>query len=273
MFEPIKTSLKRSHFIVEVVRTIRAGILDLKVVYWLLLRGPSIRRYLHNNQIKKLQIGTSKSYMPGWLNTDLVPKNRTVIYLDASRRFPFRDDQFDYAFSEHMIEHINYNGCLFMLRECFRVLKPGGKLRLATPNLEILLGLYSKGKTAAQERFLDWVVGRNLPGVSAHKDVFVINNAFRAWGHMFLYDRNVLETALVEAGFQGLKFYKPGISDDECLRGIETHGDVIGSEEINQFETLVVECSVPEHKEKHCKSTSPGCVQGSKRVTRESTYA
>jgi predicted SAM-dependent methyltransferase len=45
--------------------------------------------------------------MSSWLNTDLLPINRDVVYLDATRRLPFRNDQFDYVFSEHTIEHID----------------------------------------------------------------------------------------------------------------------------------------------------------------------
>jgi predicted SAM-dependent methyltransferase len=57
---------------------------------------------------------------------------------------------FDYVFSEHMIEHVSYAEGLLMLRECLRVLKPGGRIRIATPSLEVLLDLYKPSKTPIQ---------------------------------------------------------------------------------------------------------------------------
>jgi hypothetical protein len=54
--------------------------------------------------------------------------------------------------------------------------------------------------------------------------VFVINNAFRNWGHQFLYDRTLLKSMLEEVGFSDITFVAPGESEDKHLRGIETHG-------------------------------------------------
>jgi hypothetical protein len=71
--------------------------------------------------------------------------------------------------------------------------------------------------------------------------VFVINNAFRNWGHQFLYDRTLLKGMLEEVGFGDITSVRPGESEDKHLRGIETHGQFIGDEAMNQFETMVLE--------------------------------
>jgi predicted SAM-dependent methyltransferase len=165
-----------------------------------------------------------------------------MLYLDATVRFPFNDKVFDHIMAEHMIEHIEYNAARVMLKECFRVLKPGGRVRLATPDLGVLLALYSKEKTDAQKGYIEWSSERFLPGVRACKDVCVINNFFHSWGHLFLYDRETLAEALQSSGFHDIKFYKPGISEDPALRNLESHGRKI-TEEINQFETIVAEGS------------------------------
>lgn len=52
---------------------------------------------------------------------------------DLAARFPFEDESFDYVLSSEAIEHLPDQ--LAMLRECARVLRPGGKLFLTTPNL------------------------------------------------------------------------------------------------------------------------------------------
>ena len=51
-----------------------------------------------------------------------------------------------------------------------------------------------------------------------------------------------------KVGFKDVRYYHPGVSDDENLRGIESHGSVMGCEEINQFEAFAVEGSVPDVK-------------------------
>ena len=114
-------------------------------------------------------------------------------------------------------------------------------MRVATPDLRVLLALHSREKTDAQERYIDWAVARFMPEVREHKDVFVINNFFRSWGHCFLYDQDTLCYALHSSGFHEIDFYRPGDSDDPNLKGLEAHGKEIGSEDINQFETIVAE--------------------------------
>ena len=249
LIQKIRKLLKQSEFLVGIVRAARAGLLDIKKIYGFMTRRRKIRSYLYNNnQLKKLQLGTSNSPIIGWLNTDVLPTNRRVAYLDATRRFPFNDDIFDYVYSEHMIEHIEHQSAVFMLRECFRVLKPGGKIRISTPDLKVYTSLQSKEKTASQNFYVDWVTERFMPDVDYCKEVFLINNAFRAWGHQFLYDRETLKVTMTRIGFEDIKYYQPGVSDDENLRGIESHGNMIECEEINQFEAFAIEGRSPSPK-------------------------
>ena len=98
-------------------------------------RAQRIGAYLQGNGLKKLHLGASNSVLRGWLNSDLFPTREGVIYLDVTRRFPFANNTFDYVFSKHLIEHIDYDDASAMLRECYRVLKPGGRVRIATINL------------------------------------------------------------------------------------------------------------------------------------------
>src|SRR5207247_1653378 len=210
----IKRLLKRSSFIVGSVRAIRAAVIDVRKLYGFMIRERQIERYFHNNPVRKLQLGTSDSPMVGWLNTDILTANREIVYIYATRRFPFKDNTFDYVFSEHMIEHIEYQSALVMLRECFRVLKPGGKIRMSTPDLKVLVGLFSDEKTAAQNFYVDWMTRRFLPDATYCKEVFLINNAFRAWGHEFLYDREAIEITMKKVGFKDVRYYHPGVSDD-----------------------------------------------------------
>jgi predicted SAM-dependent methyltransferase len=248
MFQKIKDLLKRSDFIVGMARAFRVGHVDVKRLYGYALRKGKIQRYLDNNSVKKLQLATSNSLLAGWLNTDLLPISQRVIYLDATTRFPFKDDTFNYIFSEHMIEHLDYQGALSMLHECFRVLRPYGRIRVSTPDLKVLVGLLSEERTPLQDHYIDFITGKFLPWVDDRKEVFVVNNAFRAWGHRFLYDRKTLGATLARVGFENIEYYQPGVSNDGNLRGIEQHGRVMGCEEINQFVAFSAEGRKPGRK-------------------------
>jgi predicted SAM-dependent methyltransferase len=233
--------LRRSQFLVALAKAIRALRGDLQVLAGSTVRGRAIRRYLAGTHTRKLHLGTSYSVLSGWLNTDVIPVSKGVIYLDATRPFPFADNTFDYVFSEHMIEHIDHESGLLMLAECHRVLKPGGKVRIATPDIEILMGLHTRQKDAMQRRYIQWIADHCLSGIQDRDDVFVINNGFRNWGHAFLYDRDTLTASMSRQGFANLTIYKPGISEDPHLKGLESHGKTIQAEDLNQYETLIVE--------------------------------
>jgi SAM-dependent methyltransferase len=235
-------------------------------------RKAVIEHYLINHAIHKLQIGTGENLLPGWLNTDLEPMAAEVIHLDALEPFPFKDNEFDYIFSEHMIEHIPYIGGLFMLKECFRVIKPGGKIRIATPDIEKIVGLFSATQTEEQKKYIEWSatqsiglyrpektklqqrraewdidythIMRQYPDSSRDPACFIVNNFFRSYGHQFLYNELTLAGILHEAGFTDVCRYNPSESDDAELQNLETHGRLIG-EEINNFETMILQAARP----------------------------
>lgn len=206
-----------------------------------LIRWPLITRYLQDHAVRSLHLGCSANIYEGWLNTDFRVLGRGAIFLDATRPFPLPDGSIDYVFSEHMIEHVSYSQGLFMLRECCRVLKPGGRIRIATPNLEFLLKLHSGEPRPDAEEYLAWFRSRHMPHLAASSPAFVINHYFYNWGHCFIYDHSTLEGAFREAGLTPLEWCAVGESTCPVLRYLERHGDVLGSDRWNAFETMVLE--------------------------------
>ena len=224
---------------------------EVKRIQYRLNRKSVIKEYLSNEPTKKLQIGGGSNPFKGWLNTDISPKikNRkkikNTIFLDATELFPFENSTFDYIFCEHMIEHINYKEGLFMLSECFRILKPGGKIRLSTPNLKVFLELFNNDLNEIQKNYLDWMHSNWLKkqNLNEKNPAYNLNLVMHAWGHQFVYDERTLKESLQKTGFSQVKLNQTNNSVDENLKDLELHGDFIGNVEMNNFETLVLEAT------------------------------
>jgi predicted SAM-dependent methyltransferase len=214
---------------------------------WRPIRPLVLRNYLKSHEVRKLHIGAGSKVLPGWLNTDRSSSLRGIVFLDATRRFPLRDASIDYIYSHHVIEHLTYQQGHSMLRECFRVLKPGGSIRTATPDLETLARLYTPEKNSLQQRYIHWVVEKFNPRIHVYSECVVLNSAFTNFDHQFVYDYTMLETTLEKAGFAAIARCGVGKSDNEVFRGIEGRpaGDDEEDEEMMRFETMAVEATRP----------------------------
>jgi predicted SAM-dependent methyltransferase len=198
------------------------------------------RRYLKEHTLRKIQIGSGRYALNSgdWLNTDF-DSTREVVYLDATKPLRFKDGTIDYIFHEHFLEHFSYPCGVAFTKECYRILKPGGKLRIATPDLRFLVDLYCENKTELQEQYIRWATDTFLPYMQLYSDVAVINNYFRDWGHQFIYDFKTLKKMLEDCGFCHIVLCELGASEDTNLRGLEIHESQVGR--FNQLETMVVE--------------------------------
>ena len=96
----------------------------LRQRYWRWTAPGKIRGYMRDHSPRKLQIGAGDNLLPGWLNTTLYPFAPGAVFLDARLPFPIPDAQFDYVFSEHVIEHLEFDEAAHMLAEARRILRP-----------------------------------------------------------------------------------------------------------------------------------------------------
>ncbi len=192
---------------------------------------------------RKLHVGCGKHLLGGWINADRDPVEG-AIYLDASRPLPFSDSNFDYIFSEHFIEHLEYEAGAQYLRECFRILRPGGIVRTATPDLRFVFDLYPEPKSATHRAYVDWIARHHVPYGAEPTAAFVVNNFFHGHGHRFIHDVQTLTTLLERAGFLEVERCALGKSRHEALRGIEGHGAEL-PEGFNELEAFVLEATKP----------------------------
>ncbi|HXC02384.1 MAG TPA: methyltransferase domain-containing protein [Opitutaceae bacterium] len=202
---------------------------------------PLISKYLHTHEVRKLHLGGSG--LPDWLNSDLCPSHWKIVRLNATQTFPLPDASFSFVFSEHMIEHVPVAGARRMLTECHRVLRPGGRIRLATPDLARVVQIHAATDPTNQD-YLRWAIAHNRLPADLPADAVVINSLFHDHGHQFLYDEPTLAALLRATGFEDVRRYAPGESDQPELAGLEMHHHVIGHA-ANNFETLVLEARKP----------------------------
>ena len=217
-----------------------------KLLHWRarLRRGAMLRAYFAAHPAPALHLGCGGNLLAGWLNTDLLPERGNVVVLDCTRPLPFADGAFHRIFSEHMIEHIPLAAARGLLAECRRVLRAGGAIRLATPNLAQVCRFHTMRSDPTVARYLAWSRPRYaVPGPGSDA-AHVINSLFYHHGHRFLYDEETLSALLREAGFINCVACAPSESPRPGMAGLEHHGHVMG-DEFNRLETLVVEAQTP----------------------------
>lgn len=89
-----------------------------------------------------LNLGCGQRFHPDWENLDFVAKAPGVRAHDLREGIPFSDSSFDVVYHSHLLEHFPRQAAGKLLRECHRVLKPGGIVRVAVPDLEQIGRLY-----------------------------------------------------------------------------------------------------------------------------------
>lgn len=161
-----------------------------------------------------LNIGCGNQKLKGFVNIDIVKS--ADIRRDVKKGLPFNDGSVSLIYSEHFFEHLSQRDGLQFLRECRRVLTPGGTLRIAMPDLDNLVERYSsKDWRADGDMFrmgFDWVDNK----------CEMMNIAMREWGHRWLYNEEELTRVLLLSGLRpnGRKGW--GESDIQALSGLET---------------------------------------------------
>jgi predicted SAM-dependent methyltransferase len=121
------------------------------------------KRFARKQSARYLNVGCGSRYHADWCNIDLVASGKEVIEFDIRRGLPFDDNTFDAVYHSHVLEHLTPEQGERLVRECGRVLAPGGILRIVVPDLERITALYLKmlkdawnGDPAAQENY-EWM--------------------------------------------------------------------------------------------------------------------
>lgn len=166
--------------------------------------------------------GARVAKIPGWriankrlrfFSTDW---DEHVIVHDLRKALPWKDASVSCIYSSHTLEHLTKAEGRHLLRECFRVLAQGGRIRIVVPDLSAIIARYAKGSLDADD-FVDELGVRFERSGAFFGDLLRFSISFP---HQCMYDEKTLLRALTEAGFaaEGREAYDsdiPGVADVE----------------------------------------------------------
>jgi len=89
-----------------------------------------------------VNIGCGSTWHAAWVNLDMRPVNPQIRSWDVAKGLPFRGGEVQACYASHVLEHLSRPQARALLREVWRVLRPGGVLRLAVPDLEAIAREY-----------------------------------------------------------------------------------------------------------------------------------
>jgi predicted SAM-dependent methyltransferase len=141
----------------------------------------------------KVNIGCGPLLDPGWTGIDYRSPNASI-RCDIKRGLPFQDGACRFVFSEHVFEHLDLRELRCVLRECYRVLEPGGVVRIIMPSLEAYVSAYMTQNDAFIRTVLDRQVSR----------AEMLNGVFQRVTHRFIHDFPSIQSELLAAGFSAV---------------------------------------------------------------------
>jgi predicted SAM-dependent methyltransferase len=132
-----------------------------------------------------------------------------AIHYDMLRGLPFDDGTVPAVYSAHFFEHLSKSQTVELLRECHRVLKPGGIIRICVPSLDEeiqkirkAIDAYERGDAEPIQPFVTQPLAGYVDGFSTHKHMYGFRELQRALadvGFSRISQRSRREGALTDA--------------------------------------------------------------------------
>jgi ubiquinone/menaquinone biosynthesis C-methylase UbiE len=135
-----------------------------------------------------------------------------VMVHNVTTGLPFSSDSLSAIYSSHMLEHLYFEEAQHVLCECYRVLEPGGTLRIVVPDLRAFvrkyvaeageMGAVPPGRTPLAAEILNERLlfrHRHPPQGGIFFKLYSALNDFHS--HKWMYDMDSLSAQFVKAGF------------------------------------------------------------------------
>jgi predicted SAM-dependent methyltransferase len=106
---------------------------------------------------KYLNLGCGKRYCKkNWVNLDFVSISPSVKKHNLLKGIPYPDNSFELVYHSHVLEHFTQAEGRQFIKECYRVLKPGGVIRVVVPDLEQIARMYLEALSKARKGSKKW---------------------------------------------------------------------------------------------------------------------
>jgi predicted SAM-dependent methyltransferase len=195
---------------------------DIQRDYWWHF-GAVVTIQARKSKALNLNLGSFVDVVAGedWVNLDILPLRKTIpaavnfLQADLSQGLPmYAEGSVDIIRASHLIEHLTLEAAHLLLNECRRVLKPGGLIRIAVPDLEVMIKHY-RAKT--MEHFnIDQPVEFFLAPTDGEKFSRLMFSG--DYAHRAVYDYPMMENFLRQAGFQRVVRSTQGFSHSEIMQ-------------------------------------------------------
>ncbi len=138
----------------------------------------------------KLHIGCGKRFLPGYRHIDVIDFDHVDYVCDARKLSLIKNATVSEIYACHILEHVERDQVIDVLREWHRTLLPHGVIRIAVPDFEEIVAEYSVNKNL--QAFLGLLYGGQTYDYNFHHICF---------------DFHLLKELLSEAGFTNIKRY------------------------------------------------------------------
>lgn len=166
--------------------------------------------FKRKNHLQYLDVGCDENTHPEFVNLDFRWNRHIDVCMDITKgKYPFSGNRFKGIFSEHCLEHISFEQFRANLQEFYRILKPGGTVRIVMPDGELYLDIYQRRKNG-EKISMPYEEGFITP---MHR----INGIFRDHGHQFIYDFETVKLLLEQVGFTNVRKESFGKGRDKNL--------------------------------------------------------
>jgi predicted SAM-dependent methyltransferase len=149
-----------------------------------------------------------------------------VVVANLRRELPFPPSTFDCVYASHVLEHLYEDEVVALLRDCVRVLRPRGVLRLVVPDVKAIVREYVDRKSGRGQSGdtlpADWLNERLHFQQRSRPRGFAVHRFYAALTqlhfHKWMYDAETLTNRMVRAGLSDTQ--ERGLWDSRIL-GIE----------------------------------------------------